>query len=132
MVAPHDPHTGLRPLGPFGEGYCTVCHFVQALTADGRIERHVRGALLNGATEACKGSEKKPPALTPHTSYRARFRYDAPTAECTTCKRTVPLTHDLRFTRHHTSTIQYEWCTRSYYRPPEGTTINYPRGSRSR
>ena len=81
-------HHGLRPLGPYGEGYCRVCHFVQALTFDGLIERHSRGALLDGPAE-CKGSFTKAPKITPFASRKAMFRLKAPDAWCPECKRFV-------------------------------------------
>lgn len=74
-----ESHHGLRPLGPYGEGYCRVCHFVQALTSDGLIERHSRGALLVGPAQ-CKGSFTKAPKITPFASRKAQFRVEAPDA----------------------------------------------------
>lgn len=89
---PPDPgHAGLRPLSPYGEGYCRVCHFVVGLTYDGKLVGHTRGALLMNAAE-CKGSGARPPSVTPYGSRKAAFRLSSPDCWCPECKQTVATT----------------------------------------
>lgn len=99
MAAPPDPeHSGLRPLGPYGEGYCRVCHFIIGLTANGLIERHTRGGQF--APTECKGSFKKAPKLIPTTSKLAAFKTKAGLVLCPVCAQTVPLLADGRMNGH--------------------------------
>ncbi len=86
-----DGHTGLRPLSPHGEGYCTVCRFVIGLTEKGLLERHWRGSVggegWNSQGWECKGSNRRPGRTTPVTSRLAAFRVKAKKTYCPTCGR---------------------------------------------
>lgn len=90
---PHSSdHTGLRPLGPNGEGYCTACHFIEPLTADGRIEAHPKhrgGPHSVGEAGACPGSYRRPPSHTPYFSRKAMFRVVVDLAPCPACRSKV-------------------------------------------
>lgn len=87
-------HTGLRPLGPNGEGYCPVCHFIEPLTADGRIEEHPTRKEAEGRYNireagACPGSYRRPPSHTPYFSRKAMFRVVVDLAPCPACRSKV-------------------------------------------
>jgi hypothetical protein len=88
-------------LGEFGEGYCRICHFVEALDHEGRIIEHARG-IGNVSTGPCKGSGRKPPKLTPYQSKLAAFSVNPPVALCPVCEKEQPLTKvpSLVFARH--------------------------------
>lgn len=98
--------SALRPLGPHGEGYCTVCHFIEPLLPSGVIDRHYRGVQLAGSAKPCSGSYKKPPRLTPVTSRLAAFRLDAPTVVCPVCWAYVPIRLDRRIAAHSAQDVQ--------------------------
>ena len=108
-------HSGLRPLGPYGEGYCRVCHFILALTADGLIERHSRGSQIS--PRECKGSWRKAPKLTPMTSKLAAFKTKAELVECTKCRRFVPTMSDGRLNGHTTALNTSTFCKGGYNLP---------------
>lgn len=75
-------------LGDFGEGYCTVCRFIEPLDEAGRIVRHERGTLYEryGAPpQVCAGSWKKPPARIPVTSTKSKFGLEASVVTCPLC-----------------------------------------------
>lgn len=87
-------HTGLRPLSPFGEGYCRWCHFVIGLTFQGVIEQHTRSASMwRDEAEPCKGSYARPPKVTPYTSRKAAFRLTVPKEICPACTKEVRVTY---------------------------------------
>lgn len=89
---PDPDHTGLRPLGPHGEGYCRVCCFVIGLTARGLLEEHQRGAVdAYGSPQNCKGSSKPPAKVTPYASRKAAFRYTPNKAWCPECRQDAPI-----------------------------------------
>lgn len=103
-------------LGPHGEGYCRVCHFIEPLSATGLIERHTRGAIMRASwdtegTKPCKGSDRRPTKLTPFTSRLAAFRVTARSAVCPFCHTAAILQFDGRFTLHPDST--YRRCVGS-------------------
>lgn len=112
-----DRHSGLRPLGPYGEGYCRVCHFVIALDERGRLEHHSRGAVI-ASTTLCKGGRRKPPKLTPLESYKARFRSIAPVATCPFCMNSVMVLVDGRLAPHKGTLRAVDNCKGSF-RPAE-------------
>jgi hypothetical protein len=85
-------HSGLRPLSPWGEGYCKECHFIIGLDHQGRLEVHNRGIQAYGTPPQCKGSYKKPPKVTPYSSRKAAFTTKSPDAWCPRCKQHVPTT----------------------------------------
>lgn len=116
---PEPVHTGLRPLGPYGEGYCTVCHFIEPLTVLGVIEPHYRGLGLSAAIQTCPGSYKTPPKLTPVTSRRAAFRRVAPTVACTVCGGDAAIRLDGRIAAHPGQGVQS--CTGSLRYPASRT-----------
>lgn len=90
MTAPSDPgHSGLRPLSPYGEGYCRVCQFVVGLGYDGRLVPHKRGIASYGQEKDCNGSGRVPPKLTPYASRKAAFTVKAPDVWCPECKQWV-------------------------------------------
>lgn len=75
-------------LGPFGEGYCRHCRFIEGLTEDGLINEHQRGMSQQWETpKSCPGSLTVPPKLTPYSSKKSAFRSWATTGECPECRR---------------------------------------------
>lgn len=81
-------------LSPYGEGYCTVCRFIEPLGPDGLIEEHTRigsAVLYVPARERCKGSGSRPPKRTPRTSGKNRFRVRTPKMECPACRQEVKI-----------------------------------------
>jgi hypothetical protein len=116
------PHEGVRPLGPYGEGYCTVCHFIEALTEGGQLIEHTRGIGLVGDGTPCKGSGIRPPKRTPHASRLAAFKVDGVRAVCPVCMRQLVLGTDGRFSFHalpHTTTP----CPAARRTPEEAAVI---------
>jgi hypothetical protein len=88
--APEPPHTGLRPLSPHGEGYCTVCHFVVGRNRYGLLERHTRGAADYGIPAAvCEGSDTKGSSRIPYASRLAAFTTRQPYTWCPECRQSV-------------------------------------------
>lgn len=91
--APEPPHTGVRPLSPYGEGYCRFCHFVVGLGPDGLLDQHKRSAFdsrgyaQGEGSSICKGSCRKPPRATPVTSRLAAFRVRPRRDTCPRCNR---------------------------------------------
>lgn len=109
-------------LGEHGEGYCTVCHFVEPLTPEGKIQLHYRGQGLsswNGDPKPCKGSHKTPPKTTPATSRKAAFKTTAPTGTCGTCgKQGIAVRYfgtDSESLDQHTNGVKM--CPGAYRRP---------------
>lgn len=105
MAAPTDPtHSGLRPLSPYGEGYCRACLFVVGLDHLGRLEAHSRNnSIYRDERQECKGSGAKPPKVTPYASRKAAFRVTAPDVWCPGCKQwatSVPQ-HGIRVYAQH-------------------------------
>lgn len=87
VTAEPPPHSGLRPLSPYGEGYCGACQFVVGLGPDGRLEEHGRMAnIWSGSRDRCKGSGRKAPVRIPETSRKAAFRTRVRTAHCGQCQ----------------------------------------------
>jgi hypothetical protein len=86
-------------LGPHGEGYCKVCHFIVGLDRNGLLINHKRG-IDSIAGGICKGSLKVPPKLTPITSKLAAFKTSAPVRRCPYCVEDVSLTSLKTFSRH--------------------------------
>lgn len=116
MAAPQPPeHSGLRPLGPYGEGYCRVCHFIIGLTANGLIERHTRGGQF--APTECKGGFKKAPKLIPTTSKLAAFKTKAGLVLCPVCTQMVPLLADGRMNGHVVAAGPPTYCKGGYNFP---------------
>lgn len=79
-------------LGPYGEGYCTECHFIEPLGLDGLIEQHQRNKNYDQfavGPAVCPGSGSSPPARTPFSSPKARFRVSLKRAVCGTCGHSV-------------------------------------------
>ncbi len=68
-------------LGPHGEGYCTVCRFIEPLTPSGYLaaHRHDRGG------KPCKGSGRRPGVHTPFFSRRSAFRTMGTEVTCPAC-----------------------------------------------
>lgn len=125
MAAPTPPekepeHSGLRPLSPWGEGYCRWCKFVVGLDYSGLLVPHVRGAQLQNQ-KACDGSGTRPPKVIPYMSRKAAFKTVARKERCHECSREVPVLSDGRFAPH---TVAYRVTTAckggsSFPRPPE-------------
>jgi hypothetical protein len=109
---PRPPLVGLRPLGPDGEGYCRVCHFIEPLTADGLIARHDRSSMIS--PRECKGSYSKPPKHTPITSRLAAFKLTGKKVDCPLCKRQVWLMPDNRLPAHTTAMHLTNLCAASH------------------
>lgn len=80
-------HTGVRPLGPYGEGYCRVCAFVVGLDRYGLLEGHTRGTsnIYTGERNLCPGSIRPPAKVTPYSSRKAAFRITPTTDWCPEC-----------------------------------------------
>ena len=100
---PDPPHAGLRPLSPWGEGYCRWCFFVVGLNYAGQLAEHHRGIASYGQSKPCPGSYTKPPKITPYSSRKAAFRLKAPDAWCPACKQFVQSTRqagDQVYARH--------------------------------
>lgn len=75
-------------LGPYGEGYCRHCRFIEGLDEYGLINVHAHGAPQQWELpKPCKGSGTVPPKLTPYASDKSRFRSWATTGECPECRR---------------------------------------------
>lgn len=79
-------------LGPYGEGYCPHCRFIEPLGPDGLIEEHYRGwhnAPSGSARQHCPGSRTVPGAVPgpevegfttePKPLYCPKCRTEAPT-----------------------------------------------------
>jgi hypothetical protein len=109
---PRPPLTGLRPLGPYGEGYCRVCHFVEPLLESGAIAPHTRGSMI--APRECKGSYTRPPKVTPYASRLAAFRQKGKKVDCPLCKRQVWLMPDDRLPAHTTAIHTTTLCNASH------------------
>ena len=117
-------------LGRYGEGYCRICHFVEALDQRGRIIDHARGF---GATDPCKGSGARPPKLTPVTSRLAAFRVDPPREVCEYCWTEAPLSPFGTFARHWNGSRLCQgvatYPTKSVPPPPPGRDHSNERGN---
>lgn len=79
-------HSGVRPLSPYGEGYCRWCFFVVGLGPGSLLDQHFRGM------KECPGSGTRPPEVTPYASRKAAFRVKAADAWCPGCGQKVPVT----------------------------------------
>lgn len=113
-------HSGLRPLGPHGEGYCSYCRFIQPLLADGRLERHSgHKTSVYGVVDStpCKGSYHKPARTTPWYSRLSRFRTEAEKVTCPYCKRDVILLNDGRMNGHYVTSHPSAPVCKGGYRP---------------
>jgi hypothetical protein len=128
----HDGSTsGLRPLGPYGEGYCRQCHFIEPLDQEGRLAEHHRGASL-ASSKACAGSGKVPQKITPKESRKAAFRVIAPLVACHVCGRQVIVLVDGRVSGHTMAIRVLEQCKGSFQTPPDGAVYsNRGPGSRN-
>ena len=114
------PHTGLRPLSLYGEGYCRWCHFVVGLDHYGLLVRHFRGGSgdeLRGP-RGCKGSGTKPPKVTPYMSRKAMFKTVGRKERCHVCNREVPLLPDGRMTSHTPDPYRPTWHCKGGYQVP--------------
>ena len=101
---PDLPHEGLRPLSPYGEGYCRWCRFVVGLGPDGMLEPHSRG-------EECAGGGTRPPKVTPYSSKRSRFGTVQRKAFCYVCEQEVPLLGDGALKSHRPDPYNFKsWC----------------------
>lgn len=117
---PEPEHTGLRPLSPWGEGYCRYCHFVVGLTYDGLLVFHSRGAQLH-SDAVCKGGGTKAPKVTPHSSRKAAFTTKSEKVGCHVCGREVHLLVDGRMTVHSPSVSTLTRCPGGYHQPERGS-----------
>lgn len=113
---PDPPHTGLRPLSPWGEGYCRHCCFVVGLNYAGQLVEHDRGAQLH-SNARCKGSLTRPPKVTPYSSRKAAFTTKSEKVACYVCRREVHLLADGRMTAHTSSTSSLARCSGGYHLP---------------
>lgn len=103
MATPPPDHSGLRPLGPYGEGYCPKCRFVVGLTDAGRLEKHWRMVFPDRepiSRDACKGSYTRPPKVTPYASRKAAFKVTIPGVYCPVCGRRTRVLRDGRMNGH--------------------------------
>lgn len=127
MAAPPEKepeHSGLRPLSPYGEGYCRWCHFVVGLDYAGMLAQHFRGAhgltARQGAeAKPCGGSGTRPPKVTPHASRKAAFRAVARKEQCHVCKRETVLLADGRLSSHSRDPYRLNDTCAGGYRFPE-------------
>ena len=81
-------------LGPYGEGYCRYCRFVEGLDQYGLLNSHIRGALGRSYTEdpkPCKGSSRKPAKVTPYMSRLSVFVTRPRKVDCPQCGARVQL-----------------------------------------
>lgn len=116
MTTPPPEHSGIRPLGPYGEGYCRVCRFVVGLTADHLLEEHWRGKYANlGDGKACKGSYTRPPKVTPYASRKSAFRATATKVICPVCRREVVVMADGRLNVHTVSYHRLAYCEAGWH-----------------
>lgn len=113
---PEPPHSGVRPLSPWGEGYCRHCCFVVGLTYDGLLVLHDRGAQLH-SNAACKGGGTKAPKVTPYSSRKAAFTTRSEKVNCHICRREVHLLADGRMVAHTSSTSSLARCSGGYHVP---------------
>lgn len=110
--------TGDRPpsiLGPYGEGYCRVCKFIEPLDPAGLIEAHSRGQMIS--PHECKGSGGRPAKVTPRESRLVAFKTKSEKVQCPVCKRTVNLLNDGRMTQHTPQYSVTSPCKGSYNFP---------------
>lgn len=117
--SPEPERSALRPLSPYGEGYCRHCRFIIGLTPKGLIERHQRGTSLGDSAD-CKGSCTQPPKITPYASRKAAFKTVARKARCHECGREVLVMSDGRLVVHNSSAVARVLCAGGYSfpRPP--------------
>lgn len=124
MTPPPEPeHSGLRPLSPWGEGYCRWCHFVVGLTWEGQLVEHVRGAHGLDITNPCKGSFTKPPKVTPYASRKAAFRVKSEPAWCPKCRQFARTTRKggvRTYTWHSRGPLAGAAACPNYGQPVEG------------
>lgn len=120
---PEPPHSGVRPLSPWGEGYCRHCCFVVGLTYDGQLAEHTRGAQLMDP-KPCKGTGARPPKITPYASRKAAFRAVARKEQCHLCKRDVVLLADGRLSAHSRDPYRLTDTCAGGYRFPERDHAN--------
>lgn len=90
-----DPNRPPTILGPFGEGYCRVCRFIEPLDEQGRIAEHGRAG-----ADRCKGSWKIPPKVTPYSSRLSAFKSAPRKVECPLCAQQVTVLADGRIQGH--------------------------------
>lgn len=123
MTPSEPPHTGVRPLSPFGEGYCRQCRFIEPLGPDGTLEPHwhPKNARFGADRDACPGSDRRPATRTPFFSRLAAFRTRAPRVTCPGCGRervAVQRTNDtVWLERHIRSGRTFGVCDWSFRRP---------------
>jgi hypothetical protein len=98
-------------LGPYGEGYCRVCRFIEPLTRQGVIAEHARSnGGWPGPGERCKGSFKAPPKDTPYFSRLSAFRATPRKVECPMCHRQVTVLAGGRISGHNIAATTITLC----------------------
>lgn len=123
MTPSEPPHTGVRPLSPFGEGYCPRCRFIEPLGPDGLIELHwhPKNARLGGDRGVCSGAFRRPAVRAPFFSRLTAFRTRPPKVTCPGCGRervAVQRTEDLPWLERHVKPGQlFGTCDWSFRRP---------------
>lgn len=92
MTPPSEPErSSVRPLSPYGEGYCRWCFFIVGLECDGLLSPHQRG--LSSDRKECPGSDTRPPKMAPYASRKAAFRVKTDDAWCPGCGQKVRTTY---------------------------------------
>lgn len=78
-------------LGPYGEGYCKVCRFIEPLGPDGLLEEHFRGRAMDpqGGGARCPGGFSRPQKKVPFSSRLASFRARVTKKRCEYCEQRI-------------------------------------------
>lgn len=112
-----DPTRPPTILGPYGEGYCRVCRFIEPLTDKGVIAEHGRAG-----AEPCKGSWKTPPKLTPYSSRLSAFKASPRKVECPLCARQVIVLADGRIQGHNVG-MSLQACKAGWHTVPMAESL---------
>lgn len=113
-----DPTRPPTILGPFGEGYCRVCRFIEPLDEQGRIAEHGRAG-----ADRCKGSWKTPPKVTPYFSRLSAFKAAPRKVECPLCAQRVVVLADGRIQGHNMPGRSLTACKAGWHTVPMAASM---------